>query len=157
MTLFEEVVFCLPTAGWRTQFFHPIFTQPGKSLLVQPCTSNSRFCKLFSESPSVVYLPCCQGKPGELPEKMCAISMYEVFCHLVLRHPLPRLLDPDDGLPGVGPEAGVLPAHHSPPADVGPPAHRVVDHRPETDVLQPGTKSKKNLYLLKFPIIFFIG
>ena len=30
-------MFCLPTAGMREQFFHPIFTQPGKNLLVQPC------------------------------------------------------------------------------------------------------------------------
>ena len=59
---------------------------------------------------------------------------------------IPGLLDPDDCLPGVGPEAGVLAAHHSPPADVGPPAHRVVDHRTETDVLQPATKSKERVF-----------
>ena len=35
----ERVAFCLPTAGRRTQFFHPIFTQPGKCLLVHPCTN----------------------------------------------------------------------------------------------------------------------
>ena len=29
----EKVAFCLPTAGRRTQFFHPIFTQPGKVIL----------------------------------------------------------------------------------------------------------------------------
>ena len=34
----EKVAFCLPTAGRRTQFLHLIFMQPGKSLLVQPCT-----------------------------------------------------------------------------------------------------------------------
>ena len=33
----EKVAFFLPTAGRRTQFFHLIFTQPGKGLLVQPC------------------------------------------------------------------------------------------------------------------------
>ena len=33
------VVFCLPTPGRRMQFFHPIFTQPVKRLLVHPCTS----------------------------------------------------------------------------------------------------------------------
>ena len=27
----------LPTISRRAQFFHPIFPQPGKSLLVQPC------------------------------------------------------------------------------------------------------------------------
>ena len=37
----EKVAFCLPNAGRRTQFFHLIFTQPGKSLLVQPCTLHS--------------------------------------------------------------------------------------------------------------------
>ena len=39
----EKVVFCLPTAGGRTQFYHFIFTQPGKSLLVQPCILLVRF------------------------------------------------------------------------------------------------------------------
>ena len=34
----EKVAFCLPTAGRRTQFFHPAFSQPGKSLLEVPCT-----------------------------------------------------------------------------------------------------------------------
>jgi len=34
----EKVAFCLPTAGRRTQFFHPIFTQPGKHSLEVPCT-----------------------------------------------------------------------------------------------------------------------
>ena len=33
----EKYAICLPTAGRRTQFFHPIFTQPGKIILVQPC------------------------------------------------------------------------------------------------------------------------
>ena len=33
----KKVAFCLPTAGRRTQFFHPKFTQPGKGLIVQPC------------------------------------------------------------------------------------------------------------------------
>ena len=32
--LSEKVAFCLPTAGRRTQFFHPIFTQRGKVILV---------------------------------------------------------------------------------------------------------------------------
>ena len=35
----EKVALCLPTAGRRTQFFHPIFTQPGKHSLEVPCTS----------------------------------------------------------------------------------------------------------------------
>ena len=34
----EKVVLCLPTAGRRTQFFHPTFSQPGKSLLEVPCS-----------------------------------------------------------------------------------------------------------------------
>ena len=34
----EEVAFCLPFAGRKTQFFQPIFTQPGKSFLEIPCT-----------------------------------------------------------------------------------------------------------------------
>ena len=34
----KRVPFCLPTAGRRTQFIDIIFTQPGKVLLVQPCT-----------------------------------------------------------------------------------------------------------------------
>ena len=34
----EKVAFCLPTAGTRTLFFHPIFTQPGKHSLEVPCT-----------------------------------------------------------------------------------------------------------------------
>ena len=34
----EKVVFCLPTAGRRTQLFHLIFTQPGAHLLEHPCT-----------------------------------------------------------------------------------------------------------------------
>merc|ERR1739847_157389 len=33
----KKVTFCLPTAGRRTHFFHPKFTQPGKGLIVQPC------------------------------------------------------------------------------------------------------------------------
>ena len=28
---------CLPTAGRKTQLFHPMFTQPGKSFLEVPC------------------------------------------------------------------------------------------------------------------------
>ena len=28
----EKVVFCLPSAGRNMQIFHPLFTQPGKSL-----------------------------------------------------------------------------------------------------------------------------
>ena len=40
--LIEEVAFCLPIAGRRTQFFHPIFTEPGKSLIVQPCSTRTR-------------------------------------------------------------------------------------------------------------------
>ena len=57
----EKIVFCLPTAGMRTQFFHPIFTQPGRSLLVQPCTFmflpllSSRCC-CFSTTLSVASL-----------------------------------------------------------------------------------------------------
>ena len=39
MKLGEKVAFCLLTAGRRTQLSHPIFTQPGKGLIVQPCTS----------------------------------------------------------------------------------------------------------------------
>ena len=34
----ETVAFCLPTAGRRMQCCHPIFKQPGKALLVQPCS-----------------------------------------------------------------------------------------------------------------------
>ena len=34
----EEVGLCLPSAGRKTQFFHHIITQPGKSLLEIPCT-----------------------------------------------------------------------------------------------------------------------
>ena len=33
----EKVGFCLPTAGRRTQFFHPTISQPGKSLSEVPC------------------------------------------------------------------------------------------------------------------------
>ena len=47
MKLGEKVAFCLPTAGRRTQFFHPKFTQPGKSLLVQPCTWSFKTYKLW--------------------------------------------------------------------------------------------------------------
>ena len=39
----EKVAFCLPTAGKLTQYFHHIFSQPGKSLLASllevPCSS----------------------------------------------------------------------------------------------------------------------
>ena len=35
----ESVGFCFPPAGRRMQFFHPIFTQPGKVLLLQPRTN----------------------------------------------------------------------------------------------------------------------
>ena len=36
----------------------------------------------------VLYQPfcillCCQGKLGELLEKVCTISVYNVFCHVV--------------------------------------------------------------------------
>ena len=34
----EKVAFCLPTAGRRTQFYHLIFTQPGKHSLEVPCS-----------------------------------------------------------------------------------------------------------------------
>ena len=34
----EKVAFCLPTAGRKTQFFHPLFSQPGKHSLEIPCT-----------------------------------------------------------------------------------------------------------------------
>ena len=33
----EKVAFYLPTPDRRTHFFHPIFTQPGKGILVHPC------------------------------------------------------------------------------------------------------------------------
>ena len=39
----ESVLFCLPTAGRRTQFFHPIFSQPRKSLLEVPCKTSPPF------------------------------------------------------------------------------------------------------------------
>ena len=35
----DKVVFCLPIARRRTQFFQTVFTQPGKILLVQPCSA----------------------------------------------------------------------------------------------------------------------
>ena len=38
MKLGEKVAFCLPTAGRKTQFFHPLFSQPGKHSLEIPCT-----------------------------------------------------------------------------------------------------------------------
>ena len=38
----EKVAFWLPTAGRRMQFFHLIFTQPWKGLLVQPCKSKRK-------------------------------------------------------------------------------------------------------------------
>ena len=34
----EKVVFCLPSEGRKTQFFHPLFSQPGKHSLEIPCT-----------------------------------------------------------------------------------------------------------------------
>ena len=34
----KQLNFSLPTAGSRAEFSHSIFTQPGNSLLVQPCT-----------------------------------------------------------------------------------------------------------------------
>ena len=34
----KKVAFCLPTAGRRSQFYHPMFTQPGKHSLEVPCT-----------------------------------------------------------------------------------------------------------------------
>ena len=34
----EKVAFCLPTSGKQTQFFHHIFSQPGKRFLEVPCT-----------------------------------------------------------------------------------------------------------------------
>ena len=37
----EKVAFCLPTAGKRAQFFHPIFTQPRKHSLEVPCIPSS--------------------------------------------------------------------------------------------------------------------
>ena len=38
VNLGKKVEFCLPTAGRRTQFFHPILKQPGKHSLEVPCT-----------------------------------------------------------------------------------------------------------------------
>ena len=37
MKLGEKVAFSLPTAGKRTPFFHPTFSQPGKSHVEVPC------------------------------------------------------------------------------------------------------------------------
>ena len=34
----EKVAFCLPNAGRKTQFFQPLFSQPGKHSLEIPCT-----------------------------------------------------------------------------------------------------------------------
>ena len=40
----EKVAFCLPTAGRNMQFFHPLFTQPGKHSLEVPCTYSAWPC-----------------------------------------------------------------------------------------------------------------
>ena len=42
MKLGEQVAFCLPSAGRRTQLFHLIFTKPGAHLLVHPCRASGR-------------------------------------------------------------------------------------------------------------------
>ena len=39
----QKVAFCLPSAGRKTQLFHHIFFQPGKSLLEIPCTNIWRY------------------------------------------------------------------------------------------------------------------
>ena len=38
----------LPAAGWRTQFFHLIFTNPGRSLLAEPCIGSDSLSTLFT-------------------------------------------------------------------------------------------------------------
>ena len=38
----EKVLFCLPCAYTKTQFFHTIFSQTGKSLLEIPSTMGGR-------------------------------------------------------------------------------------------------------------------
>ena len=48
----------------------------------------NRFCKLFSESSTSFFLPCCpvpfcQGKQGELSNIFCQTSMYSSFCHFL--------------------------------------------------------------------------
>ena len=58
----EKVAFCLPTAGRRTQFFHPTFSQPGKSLLEVPCTCRPReHFTVYSVASMMKSKPVCQS------------------------------------------------------------------------------------------------
>ena len=69
--------------------FIMLFKKCVKSILLidnVPCTVG--FVNCFLKVPKV-YLPCClqpccQGRLGELLEKMCIIAINEVFCHLLL-------------------------------------------------------------------------
>ena len=79
-------MFCLPSAGSNLQFFHPIFTQPGKCLLVQPCSLEP------PSSPSfilAVHAPFLTNPQSQLPS-----SPFD--CHSGF---LPRLLSGRGHLP----------------------------------------------------------
>ena len=54
----------LPAAGRRTQFFHLLFTKPGRSLLVVPCSFPFAFDPTFSSSSSTPSLP--DARPFDL-------------------------------------------------------------------------------------------
>ena len=67
----EKVAFCSPTAGRRVQFFHPLFSQPGKHSVEIPCT--------FKILPHQI-----QGQPGAPapPRKVPTLTI--IFSHIWL-------------------------------------------------------------------------
>ena len=77
----EKVAFCLPTAGRRTQFVHPKFTQSGKGLLVQPCCEVDfqpvHTSSLSARSTCVMRLMKLGGKMGPLPS-LLAVNLFPV-------------------------------------------------------------------------------
>ena len=64
MKLGETVAFCIPTAGRRTQFFHPTFSQPGKGLLEVPC-SLRRWTDATDAADACPALPAELAKEGK--------------------------------------------------------------------------------------------
>ena len=60
----EKVAFCLPTAGRRTQFFHPIFAQPGKHSLEVPCILDPQTCSNRLRHGTCI----CQAHPQEFSD-----------------------------------------------------------------------------------------
>ena len=74
----EKVAFCLPFSGRQTQFFHHIFSLPGKSLLEVPC---KRYSPPYPRGPRRHRSLQCFGPPVPKPmSDQIAQSASDEFC-----------------------------------------------------------------------------